>query len=167
MMFRLIAEPLTEVDWKPFGWLPLADTNPADGVDRLHFEWSDVHVNLIQHRLDEIPQTDNGLVCEIMFHHLTHTQALLVINCPAVIVVAEPLTEFSAPDASEHLRAFLLQPHDSLVLHRGTWHWGPFPVSEPRVDLYNVQGLRWAEDNDETNLAELGLATEVITGNRA
>jgi hypothetical protein len=60
-----------------------------------------------------------------------------------------------------------LQPHDSLVLHRGTWHWGPFPVSEPRVDLYNVQGLRWAEDNDETNLAALGLATEVITGDRA
>ncbi len=53
---------------------------------------------------------------------------------------------------------------DSLVLYRGTWHWGPFPVSEPQVDLYNVQGLRYAEDNDEMDIAKLGLAAEVVKG---
>jgi ureidoglycolate hydrolase len=161
-MLRLIAEPLTEVEWKPFGWVPRADTDPADGTDRVHFEWDDVHVNLIHHRRDEVPATGDGLVCEMMFRHATHTQALLVLNCPAVVVVAEPGTQFSSPKDAERLRAFLLQPHDTLVLHRSTWHWGPFPVSEPRVDLFNVQGLRYPEDNEEINLAELGLATEVV-----
>ena len=165
-MFRLSAKPLTEVDWEPFGWLPRADTDPADGTERLHFEWSDEHVNLIHHRLDEVPQTSDGLVCEMLFRHATHTQALLVLNCAAVVVVAEASTAFSSDQGADHLRAFLLQPHDSLVLHRGTWHWGPFPVSEPRVDLYNVQGLRYAEDNDEVNLAQLGLVTEVVTRER-
>jgi ureidoglycolate hydrolase len=162
-MFRLIAEPLTEVDWKPYGWLQRADTDPADGTDRLHFEWDDVHANLIHHRRDEVPATSEGLVCEMLFRHLTHTQALLVLNCACVVVVAEPSTEFSSPDDAERLRAFLLQPHDALVLSRGTWHWGPFPVSEPRVDMYNVQGLRYADDNDEMNLVAIGAATEVIT----
>jgi ureidoglycolate hydrolase len=161
-MFRLIAEPLTEVEWKPFGWVPRADTDPADGTDRVEYEWDDVHVNLIHHRRDEVPATSDGLVCEMMFRHATHTQALLVLNCAAFVVVAEPGTEFSSPDDVNRLRAFLLQPHDTLVLHRRTWHWGPFPVSEPRVDLFNVQGLRYAEDNEEINLAELGLATEVV-----
>jgi ureidoglycolate hydrolase len=161
-MFRLIAEPLTEVEWKPFGWVPRADTDPADGTDRVEYEWDDVHVNLIHHRRDEVPSTSDGLVCEMMFRHATHTQALLVLNCPAFVVVAEPGTELSSPEDVDHLRAFLLQPHDTLVLHRNTWHWGPFPVSEPRVDLFNVQGLRYAEDNEEINLAALGLATEVV-----
>jgi len=163
-MFRLVAEPITEDSWKPFGWLPRPDTDPEDGTDRLHFEWSDVHVNLIHHRRDEVPATDEGLVVEMLFRHETHTQALFVINCDAFVVVADPSTTFTTPEDQTRLRAFLLRPMDSLVLHRGTWHWGPFPVSEPRVDLYNVQGLRYAEDNDEMNIAKLGLATEVVKG---
>ncbi len=163
-MTRLIAEPLTEAEWKPYGWVPRPDTDPADGTDRLDYEWSDVHLNLIHHRRDEVPATADGLACEMLFRHETHTQALLVLNCDAVVVVAEAGTKFTSEQDAARLHAFLLRPHDSLVLHRGTWHWGPFPVSEPRVDLYNVQGLRYAEDNDEVNLAELGLATEVVAG---
>ena len=163
-MLRLIAEPLTEAKWQPYGWLPRADTDPADGTDRLHYEWSDAHVNLIHHRRDEVPSTSDGLVCEMLFHHLTHTQVLLVLNCDAVVVVAEASTKFSSSDDASRLRAFRLRPLDSLVLHRGTWHWGPFPISEPRVDLYNVQGLGYAKDNDMANLVDLGIATEIATG---
>jgi ureidoglycolate hydrolase len=163
-MLRLIAQPITEAEWKPFGWLPRADTDPADGTDRLHYEWDDEHLNLIHHRRDEVPATSDGLVCEMLFRHQTHTQALLVLNCDAVVVVAEPGTDLSAPADADRLSAFLLRPHDSLVLHRGTWHWGPFPVSEPRVDLFNVQGLRYADDNEELNIAELGFPTEVVVG---
>ena len=161
-MFRLIAEPLTEEKWEPFGWLPRADTDPRDGTNRLHFEWDDAHVNLIHHRLDEVPETSDGLTCEMLFRHFTHTQALLVLNCDAVVVVAPAGTEFASPSDVEQLKAFRLRPLDSLVLHRATWHWGPFPISEPRVDLYNVQGLRYAEDNDMVNLAQLGFSTEVV-----
>ena len=99
----------------------------------------------------------------MLFRHFTHTQALLVLNCDAVVVVAPAGTEFASPSDVEQLKAFRLRPLDSLVLHRATWHWGPFPISEPRVDLYNVQGLRYAEDNDCCRLADLGASVEVIT----
>jgi ureidoglycolate hydrolase len=162
---RLIeARPLTAADWSPFGWVPLRDTDPRDGEARLQFERSDVHVNLISHQADEVPHTDRGLVCEKLFRHLTHTQALLVLNCPAVVAVAPAGCTFEASDDAAEIRAFSLAPGDSLVLHRGTWHWGPFPISEPRVDLYNIQGLRWPEDNDCARLDALEASVEVVTG---
>lgn len=120
---RLIeARPLTAADWSPFGWIPLRDTDPRDGKARLQFEWSDVHVNLISHQADEVPHTDRGLVCEKLFRHLTHTQALLVLNCAAAVAVAPAGCTFEASDEAAMIRAFLLAPGDSLVLHRGTWH---------------------------------------------
>ncbi|MCU1495005.1 MAG: uncharacterized protein JWO62_2769 [Acidimicrobiaceae bacterium] len=158
----IVAQHLSSREWARFGWLPLNDTDPHDGDARLDFEWNDVHVNMIHHDLGEVTQTSKGLVCDVLFHHSTHTQALLVLNCPAVLVVAP--SSFSVTDlpSVDDMRAFLLQPHDTVVLHRGTWHWGPFPVGAERVDLYNVQGLRYAEDNDSLDLASLGRAVEVI-----
>ena len=48
------------------------------------------------------------------------------------------------------------------MLHRGTWHWGPFPLGDEPVTLFNVQGLRYAEDNVKVDLAERALAVEVL-----
>ena len=49
--------PLTRDAWAPFGWLPVADTDPRDGDQRLDYAWQDVHVNLIGHRRDEVPDS--------------------------------------------------------------------------------------------------------------
>jgi len=162
-MPQVEAKPLDRQEWASFGWIPLRDTDPEDGASGLVFEWSDVHLNIIAHRLEELVQTDGGLVCDVMFRHLTHTQGLLVLNCPAVIAVAPPSSPLSGPEDLDQVRAFLLRPHDSFVLHQGTWHWGPFPVSDPQVDLLNVQGRRYAEDNDSVQLAARGAAFEVVT----
>ena len=158
----IIAEPLTAQNWAPFGWVPVADTDPSDGRSRLEFEWNDVHVNVIHHDRSEVPKTEHGLVCEMMFHHKTHTQALLVLNCRAILAVAPPGTEFSGAGDASSIHAFVLDPGESLVLHRGTWHWGPFPIEADRVDMYNVQGLRYAEDNNRVDLAAIGAASEVV-----
>jgi ureidoglycolate hydrolase len=156
------ARPLDAGAWAEFGWLPVSDTDPGDGQNRLAFEWSDVHVNLIGHALDEVPRTGRGPVCQMMFRHLTHTQALLVLNCIAVMVVAPPHAAFESPADAGKLRAFVLKPLDSFVLHRGTWHWGPFPVREPRVEMYNIQGLRYAQDNECVRLDAAGASVEVL-----
>jgi hypothetical protein len=37
-------------------------------------------------------------------------------------------------------------------------------VGAPQVDLLNIQGLRFAEDNDSAKLGERGAAFEVVTG---
>jgi ureidoglycolate hydrolase len=153
---------LTAESWQPFGWLPVRDTDPSDGQQRLHFEWQDAHVNVISHQRDEVATTEHGLVCDRFFRHLTHTQVLLVLNCPAVIAVAP--SACSLQEASDLLavRAFRLGPHDAVVLAAGVWHWGPFPVGQLRVDLFNVQGLRYAEDNTFADIRGLG-GIEVVT----
>ncbi len=66
------------------------------------------------------------------------------------------------PRDLDTLRAFVLKPLDCFVLHRGTWHWGPFPIERAPVRLLNVQGRRYAEDNASVDLpARAGAVVEV------
>jgi ureidoglycolate hydrolase len=155
------AQPLTAEAWAPFGWIPVTDTDPADGDERLTFVWNDVHLNVISHTPQEITRTTNGLLCDGMFRHDTHTQALLTLDVVSVIAVAPAEVTFDGSGDIDTVRAFVLRPLDSFVLHRGTWHWGPFPLGDRPVTLYNVQGLRYAEDNAKVDLADKALAVEV------
>jgi ureidoglycolate hydrolase len=162
-MVRVNAQPLTADAWAPFGWLPVADTDPADGAHTLRFEWADPHLNVIAHTFDEVEHTDGGAVCGVMFRHATHTQALTPLNVDAVMAVAPAALDFSDAAHLDAIRAFALHPQDTLVLHQGTWHWGPFPVGHEPVQLLNVQGLRYTEDNDSVVLAErTGAVLEVV-----
>jgi ureidoglycolate hydrolase len=62
------------------------------------------------------------------------------------------------------VRAFVLQPGETIVLHRGTWHWGPFPIgAATSVRLLNVQGRRYADDNASIDLTtNTGYVVEVV-----
>lgn len=157
----VVAQPLTDEAWAPFGWIPAPDTDPADGTSRMEFVWGDCHVNVIAHTQDEIEATAGGWRCDRMYRHDTHTQALLALDGPSVMAVAPADVDFSDPVHLRTVRAFLLQPLDALVLHRGTWHWGPFPLGPGPVRLFNVQGRRYAEDNACVELAQRGFAVEV------
>ena len=161
----IVPNPVTPGAWAPFGWLPVSDSDPRDGTDRLEFAWDDVHVNRIGHRRDEIPATDGGLRCQMLFRHVTHTQVLMPLDVPAVVVVAPPGASFASPRDADLIRAFLLEPLACVVLHRGTWHWGPFPVAAEEVELFNVQGRRYREDNELVDLEALGTPLDVrLTG---
>ena len=157
----IVPQPVTGDAWAAFGWLPVADTDPRDGDQRLTFEWGDAHVNVIRHARSEVPETGHGLRCEMLYRHDTHTQTLMPLNVPAVIVVAPAGVEFAQDADTGTIRAFRIEPLESLVLHRGTWHWGPFPIEGPEVRLFNVQGLRYAEDNRCMDLAAKGLSVDV------
>jgi ureidoglycolate hydrolase len=154
-------EPLSEEAWAPFGWLPVADTDPRDGDHRMTFVWDDAHVNLIGHARSEVPQIADGLRCQMLYRHDTHTQSVMSLDVPAVIAVAPAGVEFSRSSDVDSIRVFRLEPLEPLVLHRGTWHWGPFPVEDAEVRLFNVQGLRYAEDNTCMDLTARGLEVDV------
>jgi ureidoglycolate hydrolase len=157
----VVPQRLTEAAWSPFGWLPVADTDPRDGEHTMTFEWADAHVNLIGHARAEVPETARGLRCEMLYRHDTHTQSVMSLNVPAVIAVAPAGVEFDDEGDVESIRVFRFDPLEPLVLHRGTWHWGPFPIDAPEVRLFNVQGLRYPEDNRMVDLVAKGLAVEV------
>jgi ureidoglycolate hydrolase len=161
-MLAVLPLRLTEEAWSPFGWLPVPDTDPRDGEHRLEYQWGDAHVNLIGHLRSEVPETPRGLRCEMLYRHDTHTQALIVLDVPAVIAVAPAGVAFNDVADVAAIRVFQLQPLEPLVLHRGTWHWGPFPTSAPEVRLFNVQGLRYAEDNRRIDLDTVRTAVEVV-----
>jgi ureidoglycolate hydrolase len=147
------AEPVTAPAWAPFGWLPRPDTDPTDGDHTLHFDWGDAHLNTIEHTTDEIEATARGLRCAVMYRHETHTQALTPLDAASVVAVAPADTAFAQLGDLDAIRAFVLEPGQTVVLDRGTWHWGPFPIRGARsVRLLNLQGRRYAEDNAAVDL---------------
>jgi ureidoglycolate hydrolase len=97
----------------------------------------------------------------MLFRHVTHTQALMVLDSDALMVVAAPGTTLAAPADLYALAAFQLRARDAFVLHQGTWHWGPFPITADEVTLYNIQGLRYAEDNESCDLTTIPRTVEV------
>jgi len=161
---RVVAVPLTEAAWTPFGWLPRPDTDPTDGEHTLEFAWDDAHLNTIEHRTDEVEATDAGLRCAVMYRHETHTQVLTPLDASSVLAVAPATTTFDAPADVHTVRAFVVEPGQTIVLHRGTWHWGPFPIGgAASVRLLNVQGRRYADDNASVDLtARTGQVVEVV-----
>src|ERR1700683_3402691 len=101
----IAAEEFNDEKGGPYRWGALADTDARDGQSTLHFEWADANLNLIGHDADEVPHTSTGLTCEMLFRHRTHTQALLILNTPAVVVVAPPDAAFAGPAGAAQLRA--------------------------------------------------------------
>jgi ureidoglycolate lyase len=159
---RLVAGPVEAEAWAPFGWVPVADTDPADGSGRLEYEWGDPHVNVISHAPDEVDRDGDGLVCDRMYRHDTHTQVLLALNGPSVLAVAPADVDVSTQAGLHTVRAFRLEKLDAVVLHRGTWHWGPFPLGDEPVLLFNVQGLGYARDNASADLISHGVRLLIV-----
>jgi len=153
---RVVAGPVGADAWAPFGWIPVPDTDAADGTHRLEFEWGDPHVNVISHGPEEVAREGDALVCDRMYRHDTHTQVLLALNGPSVIAVAPADVDLTTAVGLGSVRAFRIEKLDAVVLHRGTWHWGPHPLGNEPVLLFNVQGLGYIRDNASADLGALG-----------
>ena len=160
--FVVGVQALTPGAFAPFGWTPAPEGDERDERQRLAFEWADPHLNYIAHYAGEIERTPEGAVVERLYRHTTHTQALMPVNTDAVLVVAPAETKFTTAADRGALRGFLLHPLDVVVLHRGTWHWGPFPAGAEPVQLLNLQGLRYREDNDSVEPGSAGLDGPVV-----
>jgi ureidoglycolate hydrolase len=77
------------------------------------------------------------------------------LDAPSVVAVAPAATTFTDAADLDAIRAFVLVPGETVVLHQGTWHWGPFPIrGATSVRLLNVQGRRYAEDNASVDLGD-------------
>ena len=104
-------------------------------------------MNFIGHTLDELEVVDGWLRCELLNRHDTHTQTLMPMSGDAIVVVAPAAVDFSEAGHFDTVRAFTLARHTCVHLHRGTWHWGPYPLDAPSLRIFNVQGRGYAADN--------------------
>ncbi len=146
-MRTVTLEPLaaTPESFAPFGVLP-PDEGSEPTAD-LEFLLNDGWVNYIGHTLDEIEVRAGRYCCELLNRHDTHTQTLMPMSGDALVVVAPPAVDFSEPEHFDTVRAFMLPRHICVHLHRGTWHWGPYPVGADSVRIFNVQGRGYVNDN--------------------
>ncbi len=153
----------TEQSFADYGVLPPTEGDGHPTAD-LEFLLNDGWVNFIGHTLDEISVRDGQLMCELLNRHDTHTQTLMPMSGDALVVVAPPDVDFSQPGHFDTVRAFALPRHTCVHLHRGTWHWGPYPVGADEVRIFNIQGRGYPNDN---GVVELTRDHDVIYSVRA
>jgi ureidoglycolate hydrolase len=152
---------VTPEAFAPFGVLPPDEGDGNETAD-LEFLLNDGWVNYIAHTLDEIEVIDGMLRCDVLNRHDTHTQTLMPMSGPAVLVVAPAGIDFSEPAHYDTVHAFFLPQHACIHLRRGTWHWGPYPVGANEVRIFNIQGRGYPNDNGTVQLVrDHGLAYEV------
>ena len=161
-LLQLVAEPVTAEGFAPFGVLP-----PLEGDGRptaaLEFTRADGWVNYIGHTLDEIEVADGRYRCELLNRHDTHTQTLMPMSGPAVVVVAPAALDFSDAAQLAEIRAFLLPQYACVHLFRGTWHWGPYPIGAATLRIFNIQGRGYTTDTGIAALkSDLSTIVEVV-----
>ncbi|HEX5094538.1 MAG TPA: ureidoglycolate lyase [Acidimicrobiia bacterium] len=142
----LTAAAVTPEGFAPFGVLP-PDEGDGNPTADLEFTRADGWVNYIGHSLDEIEVVDGRYRCELLNRHDTHTQTLMPMSGPAVVVVAPAALDFSDAAHLSEIRAFLLPQYACVHLLRGTWHWGPYPIGATTLRIFNIQGAGYPTDN--------------------
>lgn len=145
------AAPLTADGWKPFGQL----VKEGDCIMELR-SGEAFHLNVLHY--EKAP-----LRCDHLNRHHRATQMLVPLaGKPALVVVAPARYDFSSVDHLEHVRAFVMDGTAGINLAIGVWHWGPYPIHD-HVDLVNVQGAGFADDNEIAHLErDLGVVVETV-----
>jgi ureidoglycolate lyase len=148
--FEIQAEPLTAEAFAPFGQV-IAE---GDMVMELR-DGETFHLNVLSY--DRHP-----LECDHLNRHHKATQALVALaGRPTLVVVAPSEHDFSTRDHLSSVRAFVCDGTAGINLALGTWHWGPYPLMD-HVDLVNVQGQGFADDNEVAHLTrDLGVVVTV------
>ena len=149
--YTVRAEPLSAAAFAPFGQVIAA----GDAV--MELRGGEVfHLNVLHY--DRKP-----LRCDHLNRHHKATQALVALaGKPTLLVVAPAAYDFSTTEHLPHVRGFICDGTAGVNLALGTWHWGPYPISD-HVDLVNVQGRGFADDNEVAYLErDLGTVVEVV-----
>jgi ureidoglycolate lyase len=150
------AEPLTPAGFAPFGQVLSSEhTGTSEAVIELR-DGEMFHLNVLSYER-------TSLRCDHLNAHHRATQALVALGGkPTLLVVAPAGTAFTTRDGLESVRAFVCDGTAGVNLALGTWHWGPYPLAD-RVDLLNLQGAGFADDNEIAHLErDLGVVVEVV-----
>lgn len=145
------AEPLSVAAFAPFGQVIAS----GDAVMELR-DGEKFHLNVLHYE-------HKPLLCDHLNRHHKATQALVALaGKPTLLVVAPAAFDFSTDDHVAYVRAFACDGSAGVNLALGTWHWGPYPITD-HVDLVNVQGKGFADDNEVAYLErDLGVVVEVV-----
>ena len=141
----LVAETLDAEAFAPFGEiLDLQDSepvfqNPGLRSWRIGYE-AEGATELMVIEFDEIPMTFD----RIERHHEV-SQCFLPLKGRTMVMVVAPKTGVDAPSAYS-LRAFLVGPHQGILLHRSVWHaLNRFPIGGSAVHALLTTAATQAE----------------------
>jgi ureidoglycolate lyase len=145
------AQPLTSEGFAPFGQVVGRDEVVLElrGEETFH--------------LDVLSYDHRPLEFTVLNRHHHATQALVALNGkPTVVLVGPGELAFDDEADLDRLAAFVCDGSAGINLALGTWHAGPYPLTD-HVDLVNVQGRNvLVDDVEEAHLdRDLGVTVRI------
>lgn len=159
-IITLKAEPLTAEAFAPYGAVLGQGPGEALHVDLGEFEvnaWihGEIDVSGGKVELQYFTLTVRDMEFSFLERHVLETQSFIPVGgVPCIFPVAAP-TAGDGPDhcpEPEDVRAFLFDGTAGVRLHKGTWHWVPFPLNGSASYL---------------NMTRAGKFTDVVEGSNA
>ena len=131
---RILAEPLQDDDFAPFGVVirPTADGTPAGPIDRV------LDLNQGRPRFYILALTARSLVVKAITRHHQTTQALASVGGAEWFLLVAPPDPDSDRPAIEALRAFRIPGDVAILMKRGTWHAGPYFLTDT-MNFFNLE----------------------------
>jgi len=133
----LLALPISAATFAPFGdFIPQTEDGVPFGAADAKLDLSQGTPRFYVMRLDARPMTFTRIT-----RHLKVTQCLAAVGGkPWLIAVAPPLEpdNAKAEPALESIRAFVVPGDAAIMLHKGTWHAGPFFEGE-ELGFFNLE----------------------------
>ena len=135
----LRVEPLTPEAFAPYGTVLGTRPEVELRVDLPEFEvdaWIhgtlDMTGGLVE--LQVFTMTIRQMEFSFLERHQLETQAFIPIGGVPTVFPVALATDGDGPEhcpEPDTVRAFLLDGNQGVQLHKGTWHWIPFPVGRP------------------------------------
>ena len=127
---QLVAEPLTQRAFEPFGELLAVSDAPGRVFfnDALANARSSATVNLSIARVP--PTRERPFVGRVLERHEFSSQTFLPLRVSRYLIMVAPGAASGGPDVSQ-VRAFVAGPRQGITYRMGTWHHGLTVLDEP------------------------------------
>ena len=149
---ELIAEPLTEEKFAPFGHVLKLPEN-AGRMDYSGF---------LQNKRDDVPvcfrtsltePSSLPLKTEVMERHQYSSQAFLPVDSGRYLIMVAPHASGGGPEMSE-LRAFIANPDQGVSYNADTWHHPMTVLDKPSIFVTVMFADGGPDDEDWFDLPE-------------
>jgi ureidoglycolate lyase len=133
-MKTIKAKPLTDENFKSFGWVMKKPNTPVEIETHWLRYWHEtVDLSNLEGmgmmgfmQMKRVP-----IICEkLLILHNSIEMYISLDGKPSIAFVAPGDPKDSNKPDVEKLEAFILENGSSIIVNKGVWHWSPFPLTE-------------------------------------
>lgn len=150
---------ITEESIKGYGYL-LSESKKDPILNNDHFKYiSDVYKLMVDGEMTVgiLFGRKREMVLKNLERHKETVEILVQLENDSVVFFAK---QNDQRDSIKDIKAFYFNSGQAVVLNKGTWHWGPFPITEPECKTLIVFKKGTSQNDCDIRDLEEGIKIE-------